>query len=216
MVPMGHTPRFASPKNGETAGQVQLAPDKPVVSPAALVTVSAKARAVRSALIAVVAVAVHSAASCQGWWQGARLGPAEVVPDAADLAACTDAPLTSFDELAVGTGAGERVAVDGVPRADVVCTALACPGAACCNECGGGYVLRDDDTHRIGLTGLEGCGGMDCSLECKPFGREPTRRYRFVGVHTWKAPGDGSIYADSRIAVERFCRLEDGAQTSPR
>ncbi len=136
------------------------------------------------------------------------LGPAERIPNAPGPDKCADVPLFTMEQLASGMGAGKLVAVEGVPKTSVICTLLACPNSQCCNSCGGSYVLRDNRRHRLSLDKLGGCGGMDCNLDCKPFGRRPTRRYRFVGTHHYRAAGKTSVYSSSRIEVVRYCRAK--------
>lgn len=99
------------------------------------------------------------------------------------------------------------MAVDGVPKAQVMCTLLDCGKGKCCNRCGGGYVLRDDMKHRILLSKVGRCGGWDCNIKCTPFGRKPTKAYRFVGRHEYRPAGQGSVYATSTIHVVRYCEV---------
>lgn len=146
------------------------------------------------------------------------LGPAETIPDLPGPEACADAPLVTLDEIERGVRAGERVALDAVPKAETMCTLLYCippPGMSredvCCNQCGGGYGLRVDNTLHLQFMNIGGCRGMDCNLHCEPFGREPTHAYRFVGKNEFKpARESGAIYAKSMFTVEKVCRI-DGA-----
>ncbi len=65
-------------------------------------------------------------------------GPEDVemlVPSARQF--CGDVELLTPGEIARGDADGEVIAVEGVPKANVRCTELACPGAVCCNECAG-------------------------------------------------------------------------------
>ncbi|MBI2393439.1 MAG: hypothetical protein HYV09_27900 [Deltaproteobacteria bacterium] len=142
------------------------------------------------------------------------LGPEESVPTLPGVEACADAPLVTLEQIADGAHAGERVALDAVPRAMVICTLLLCTGGdepperTCCNGCGGGYELRLGERLLLQFANLGGCGGMDCNLHCEPFGRRPTRRYRFVGKNEFTPrPESGAIYAKSRFVVERVCAL---------
>lgn len=146
------------------------------------------------------------------------LGPAEIVPDLPGPEACADAPLVTLDEIGRGVRAGERVALEVVPRAEVMCTLLYCatpPGMSredvCCNGCGGGYALRVDTSLLLRFENLGRCSGMDCNLRCEPFGREPTHTYRFVGKNDFKpARENGAIYATSTFTVEKVCRAAEG------
>jgi hypothetical protein len=148
-------------------------------------------------------------AACSGGQKGGNgghepgLGPAELTPEA-PMAPCEGVPVYTFDQLAAGEAVGERIAVDGVPIAEVFCTLLACD-TECCNGCGGQYVLSSGEPARIDLRGLAGCDGMDCNLHCEPFGRSPTQRYRFVGVNT--PVEQTAVYHKVEIAVEAFCAL---------
>ena len=145
------------------------------------------------------------------------LGPADTVPpDLAPATACADAPLLTLAQVARGERAGERVAFDAVPEPQVMCTAMACMSAtgavvddACCNTCGGGYGLEHPHEFRLRFEGFAGCTGYDCNLACAPFGRAPTRAYRFVGTSTW-APRrtNGAIYDTATFAVERVCAVD--------
>lgn len=138
----------------------------------------------------------------------ADMGPAQRFPDAPGPDACGEAPLVGLDELAGGGMAGRTVAVEGVPLANVRCTMLQCGEDECCNTCEGEYDLRtpDPERHRVILQGLEGCSGYECAYDCKPFGREPQRRYRFVGRHEHHPAGETSTYALSIVHLERYCR----------
>lgn len=146
------------------------------------------------------------------------LGPAEVVPaEAPGPEACADAPLLTLEQVARGEQAGERVAFEVVPRAQIVCTLMACigPGGqhdeeSCCNRCGGGYEVAIADEFRLQFHGLRGgCSGYDCNVTCEPFGRAPTHAYRFVGVSDWsKRLDNGAIYDKSTFTVETFCKVE--------
>jgi len=121
--------------------------------------------------------------------------PAEKFP--AGAADCSDASPTTFEALEAATGT--RIALDGAPTVGVACTEMECTdGRACCNRCGGEYALHDPSRHQINLRGLPGCTGMDCNTVCEPFGRSPTRSYRFVGVYD---------HAQRVLTVEKFCAL---------
>jgi hypothetical protein len=143
------------------------------------------------------------------------LGPADIVPaDLAPTEACGDAPLLTIEQVAKGERAGERIAFDVVPRATIFCTLMACVGpsgehdpTSCCNQCGGGYEVAIADEFRLQFVGLPGgCGGYDCNVHCDPFGREPARAYRFVGVSKWtKRIDNGAIYDKAELTVEKFC-----------
>lgn len=124
-------------------------------------------------------------------------GPAEVVPKTA-LApgACNDAPLLPPSQIGADMPDGERVSVEGIPKPSLICTAQACPGdQACCNGCGGGYVVHVGNG-QVSLLGLPGCTGMDCNYRCEPFGNAPKTRYRFVGTTNF-----------GQITVEKYCRV---------
>jgi hypothetical protein len=136
-------------------------------------------------------------------------GPEDTVPATAQAPGeCDDAKLLSLEAIGRGEGAGERIAVDVVPRADIACTTMSCD-QACCNKCGGGYSAHLGDELRITFTGLPGtCGGMDCSLHCEPFGLKPRMQYRFVGTGTFMARGPKTaIYDQVDFAVEKYCRI---------
>ncbi|MDP3504546.1 MAG: hypothetical protein Q8S33_29680 [Myxococcales bacterium] len=120
---------------------------------------------------------------------------------------CADVFLLTLEEIARGDADGEVVAVEGVPKADVRCTALACADEACCNECSGAYVLEHEGSDGgmalvLHLDGLGSCSGWDCNLECQPFGWKPTTRYRFVGFNSFTSENG---VATSRFLVERVC-----------
>jgi hypothetical protein len=120
---------------------------------------------------------------------------------------CGDVYLLTLGEIARGDADGEVIAVEGVPKANVHCTELACPGAVCCNECSGAYVLdhegADGGTDLVlHLDGVGSCSGWDCNLDCTPFGRKPTTRYRFVGLNSYTSENG---VATSRFLVDRVC-----------
>lgn len=131
--------------------------------------------------------------------------PSEVIPDAPPVSACADAPLLSFEQLAARERADEVVAVEGVPRVSVACTLLDCGSQECCNSCSGTYHLMSEEGQQVNLLGLAGCGGMDCDTTCEPFGRYPTKPYRFVGRHIVRVSDDGTMSA-SDIEVTDYCR----------
>lgn len=149
-------------------------------------------------------------------------GPENVVPELPAADACADAPLVTLEQIADGAHAGERVALEVVPRAAITCTLLACvttvyadeeppppkkPEEVCCNQCGGMYEAQLGDRLHVQFTGLPGCTGMDCNYHCEPFGTKPTQRYRFVGKNDFKPVGkSGAIYATSWFTVEKVCR----------
>lgn len=154
------------------------------------------------------------------------LGPEQVdvwLPPAKEF--CADVHLLSLEELARGDGAGEVVAVEGVPRVSARCTDAACLGpdgrhdpSACCNECQGGYVLDLEEAGalrlRVTLEGAGECSGFDCNFACTPFGRKPTRAYRFVGLNSFTPAGEsGAAHAKSIFAVERVCNVQEGVAT---
>lgn len=136
-------------------------------------------------------------------------GPLERIPMAPGPEACADVPLLTVAEIAAGAGDGEVIAVEGVPVALVTCTALLCDPdpSHCCNECSGGYALSDTYAHTLWLTEVGNCGDRDCNLDCEPFGRKPTKAYRFVGKHAY-TPRSRLGPARSIIHVERYCRTE--------
>lgn len=144
-------------------------------------------------VVGVVACA-RTAADRQAPAQGVPAPRApELHPDGATD--CDPALLRGFDELEAATGT--RIGLDGVPRVAVACTEKECTdGRACCNACEGEYVLLDDN-RQVTLRGLPGCSGMDCDTVCEPFGRAPTRAYRFVGAYD---------HAQRVLQVETFCR----------
>jgi hypothetical protein len=157
----------------------------------------------------VLLIACAPRSSPDGSREKPGLGPKEVVPTAA-LApgACDDVPLYTLEDLATGKGAGERIAVDLVPRPGVACTDLWCPNSECCNGCGGSYGAHLAQPElELRLEGFAGCTGMDCNLHCEPFGRAPTTRYRFVGTNTFTPAGTNAVYREVAFSVERFCRL---------
>ncbi len=145
---------------------------------------------------------------------GARgKGPENTVP-ASVLAAdsCNDAVLVTLESLATGVGHGTRIALDVVPEVNRVCTLLDCGDNECCNRCRGEYgaTLRREPADRdleVRFTGLAGCSGMDCNFQCEPFGRQPTTRYRIVGVAAFEAAGTRSIAHAANVAVEKVCLL---------
>lgn len=147
------------------------------------------------------------------------LGPAETIPELPGPEGCADAPLVSVEEMARGVRAGERIAVDVVPQAEVMCTLLFCTAPegtpreeVCCNGCGGGYGVRLETRFHLQFANLGGCSGMDCNLHCEPFGRQPTHPYRFVGKNEFKpAYESGAIYSKSTFTVEKVCRVEGTA-----
>lgn len=135
------------------------------------------------------------------------MGPAERVPEAPAADECGAAPLLDVEQLEAGEGAGRVVAVEGTPVPEVRCTLLQCGEDECCNTCSGDYELAmPDREHRVLLRGLEGCSGNNCAYDCQPFGREPTRRYRFVGRHEHHPPGETAAYAVSILHLQRYCR----------
>ena len=161
-------------------------------------------------LLALVACATRATPSNPGDNPTPGLGPQEVEPtDALAPGACDDVPLYTLADLAAGKGADERIAIDVVPVANIMCTLLHCGDAECCNGCGGSYGARlaGSPDLELRLDGLKGCSGMDCNLHCEPFGRKPTKPYRFVGMHTFTLAGQTSVYHKADLKVERYCRL---------
>lgn len=146
------------------------------------------------------------------------LGPADTAPpDLAPAAACADAPRLTLAQVARGEQAGQRIAFDAVPEPQVICTAMACASTtgaaadegACCNTCRGGYGLELAGEFRLRFDGFEGCAGRDCDLHCAPFGRAPTRAYRFVGTSAWsRRLANGAVYDKATFTVERVCAIE--------
>jgi len=145
--------------------------------------------------LAVVLALAIGACGGKAIEQGGGPGPPEPAEkQPAGAADCGDATLGTFDQLAEVTGT--RIALDGVPAMAVACTEKECTdGRACCNACEGEYALIDAG-RQVTLRGLPGCSGMDCNIVCEPFGRTPTRTYRFVGTYD---------HAQRVLAVEKFC-----------
>jgi len=149
--------------------------------------------------LAVIAFGVLAVAACTTGspdQRGSRTSGPSPTPDeklprgAID---CGDASLT-YEELARADG--QRIALDGVPRAAIACTRKECTdGRACCNSCSGQYSLLLDG-YQISLGALPGCAGMDCNVDCEPFGRKTKRAYRFVGNYD---------HASRTLAVDKYC-----------
>ena len=136
-------------------------------------------------------------------------GPAERVPDAPG-APCAGVPVLGAATTLAEALRADQVAIDGVPRQGPgLCTLKQCGERSCCNRCSAAYTVTvtgdDRAATAIQLAGLEGCRGTECGLDCKPFGREPTRPYRFVGRLVEHAAHTGERY---RLDVERFCATD--------
>jgi hypothetical protein len=141
-------------------------------------------------------------------------GAEDTVPATARPAGeCDDAPLLTLEALQRGERAGERIALEVVPRPSIACTAMAC-SRECCNRCGGEYGAEIANELRVRFTGIPGtCGGWDCNLQCEPFGLEPKTAYRFVGMNTFKPRGaNGAVFDKSEFAVEKYCRVGEPAR----
>lgn len=163
----------------------------------------------RGAIVAVLVLGVACARVVKPWNRPTPgRGPEDVVmalPGARQF--CGDVYLLTLEEIARGDADGEVIAVEGVPQASVHCTELACPGAVCCNECSGGYVLEHVGSDGgmdlvLHLDGMGSCSGWDCNLACEPFGWKPAQRYRFVGLNSYTSEHG---VATSRFLVERVC-----------
>lgn len=96
----------------------------------------------------------------------------------------------------------------------VLCTALFCgyperesDGPVCCNKCSGGYDVEARGI-RIYLFEIGECSGYDCNWHCEPFGRNPKRKYRFVGYNEYKSATERrSAFAVSKFKVEKVCAM---------
>lgn len=135
------------------------------------------------------------------------LGPEETIPDLPRAEqGCAEAQVVSLEDLTLPKFQGLRVAIDAVPQVQGNCTLLACFSAqdgrqrACCNQCGGQYIVETERL-RVYLLGAGTCGGYECNFHCEPFGRKPTHQYRFVGVNQFDSAGQ------SMFKVETVCRL---------
>jgi len=121
-------------------------------------------------------------------------GAADIVPASAlDPGKCDDVPNIRLEQLAVGVHRGERVALDLIPKARVVCT----------DRCRGEYVLDVDGRRDLLLMGIRGCEATDDGYLCEPFGTRPTTRYRFVG--TYDQPR--RLAENFTFAIEKYCRV---------
>jgi hypothetical protein len=108
---------------------------------------------------------------------------------------------------------GSVVALEGTPRGELICTAMAC-SSKCCNGCG----HMPDCTYSL-AAGTNGsiclsherfeCGGMDCDPWCRPFSYTPKHRYRFVGKISYILPhGPEGMLLGVNVEVEKFCRID--------
>lgn len=136
-------------------------------------------------------------------------GPEQVpvwLPPAKEF--CADVHVLSLEEVARGDGAGEVIAVEGVPEVVQRCVPARCPAdRPCCDECRGDYVLQGDAGVIVTLEGAGTCSGSRCSFACTPFGRKPVQAFRFVGLNSF----DGaSRPARSTFVVERICGAQEG------
>jgi hypothetical protein len=136
-------------------------------------------------------------------------GPEQVpvwLPPAKEF--CADVHLLSLEEVARGDGAGEVIAVEGVPEVVRRCVPGSCPvEQPCCGECTGAYVLHGDAGVVVTLEGAGTCSGSRCSFACTPFGRAPVQVFRFVGLNSF----DGaSRPVRSTFVVERICGAQEG------
>lgn len=141
-------------------------------------------------------------------------GPAQVpvwLPPAKEF--CADVHLLTLEEIARGDGAGEVIAIEGVPVAVQRCEPASCPvERPCCDACTGTYVLQGDAGVVVTLEGAGRCEGSRCSFACTPFGREPIQAFRFVGLNSF----DGaSRPVQSTLVVEKICGVQEGV-ASPR
>jgi hypothetical protein len=128
--------------------------------------------------------------------------PAERVPSLPDAEWCAGVPLVTLAELAAGEHALEVVAVDGVPGMQGVCTLL---DGECINQCSAVYTLTHPPAFDLQLADLPVCHGMECAMDCQPFGHTPTRAYRFVGLVEPKSRTGPNNVA---LHVHRMCALE--------
>ena len=137
-------------------------------------------------------------------------GPEERFPEA-PAAPCMNIPVVGTDVEFEHVTPDETVAIDGVPKVGPqVCTTMACP-EDCCNDCSAAYVITVRGNERmataIELAKLPGCGGTECGIDCKPFGSQPKREYRFVGELVEATTRGGARY---RFDVTAFCLLPAG------
>lgn len=146
----------------------------------------------------------------------ARPGPDEVIPDLPGAEGCAGVPLVTTDQLASGSPPdGLPIAVDAVPVAFTGCEPLDCgpptmtmPSDAPLHarrveraDCPAYYAIRIGDRFAE-LVDVPARCTVACNIDCEPFGLEPTRAYRFVGV--FELAGD-----DARLRVHGACSLAD-------
>lgn len=104
---------------------------------------------------------------------------------------------------------GSRVAFEGVPQANILCSQRGCEFECCDNGCGSNaectYALHVDAVNQVCLDEASfECGGTDCSPYCVPFSQSPKRRYRFVGTIDYR---DGTLGTPPVLRIERYCAL---------
>ncbi|MBL8920961.1 MAG: hypothetical protein JNJ54_19010 [Myxococcaceae bacterium] len=137
------------------------------------------------------------------------LGPEQVpvwLPPAKEF--CADVHLLTLEEVARGDGAGEVIAVEGVPEVAQRCVPATCPAERpCCEDCRGEYVLSSDAGVVVTLEGAGACSGSRCSFTCAPFGRRPVQAFRFVGLNSLDAE---SRPVRSIFVVEKVCGAQEG------
>jgi hypothetical protein len=164
-------------------------------------------RSSRTGLVLTVAAAAVFLVDCSG--DLFRSNPGDVEEEAPSVATgeCDGVPIFDRDHLIKRVPrAGTIVALDGVPRARIVCTLKACD-TECCNECGSPvgcpYALPSDEGDVCLSHPDFQCGGMDCALECNPFSSAPQHRYRFVGKVVYEP-----AYGEPTLEVQKFCRID--------
>ena len=137
-----------------------------------------------------------NAAACEGAEQVPTLEPASF------FAGPYEASTTRPD-------AGSVIALEGVPRANMICSQRGCQSECCDNGCGAdvecAYVLAVDAFNQVCLDHPSfDCGGTDCSGYCTPFSKSPTQRYRFVGRVEYRE----SLGKTPMLRIERFCTTQ--------
>jgi hypothetical protein len=132
---------------------------------------------------------------------------------------CAAESVLRVDDLFVGpyeldpaAPLGERIALEGRPRGQTMCTQKGCEFECCRNNCGYmvgcAYILPAVDSELatyeyvcLDHSSFE-CGGTDCSPYCAPLSEHPRHEYRFIGTLV----RESSLLPTLR--VQEYCQVD--------
>ena len=138
---------------------------------------------------------------------------------AVSATSCTADTVLTADELFAGpyeldlaAPLGERIALEGRPRGNAMCTQRGCEFECCRNSCGYpigcAYILPSVHSELssyeyvcLDHSSFE-CGGNDCSPYCAPLSKHPSHDYRFLGTLVRES---GML---PTLRVKEYCRVE--------